>query len=65
MRKSTKGMKEGHNSVISALNSLFTPLSKKRAKELGLNDEAEARYVQRLSHEIDACGKDNAIAVGM
>ncbi|KAF9077157.1 P-loop containing nucleoside triphosphate hydrolase protein [Rhodocollybia butyracea] len=64
VRKSTKGMKEADNSVISALNSLFTPMSKKRAKELGLNDEAEARYVERLSHEIDACGKDSAVAVG-
>ncbi|KAJ3782143.1 P-loop containing nucleoside triphosphate hydrolase protein [Lentinula aff. detonsa] len=64
VRRSTKGMKEADNSVISALNSLFTPLSKKRAKELGLNDEAESRYVSRLSQEIDSCGKDSAIAVG-
>ncbi|KAE9394078.1 P-loop containing nucleoside triphosphate hydrolase protein [Gymnopus androsaceus JB14] len=64
VRNSTKGMKEAENSIASALNSLFTPLSKKRAKELGLNDEAETRYVSRLSHEVDACGKDSAIAIG-
>ncbi|KAJ3773940.1 P-loop containing nucleoside triphosphate hydrolase protein [Lentinula raphanica] len=64
VRNSTKGMKEADNSITSALNSLFTPLSKKRAKELGINDEAESRYVSRLSQEIDSCGKDNAIAVG-
>lgn len=64
MRRSTKGMKEADNSIISALNSLFIPLSKKRAKELGLNDEGESRYVGRISQEIDSCGKDSAIAIG-
>ncbi|KAF5389958.1 hypothetical protein D9757_003561 [Collybiopsis confluens] len=63
VRNSTKGMKEADSSISSALNSLFTPLSKRRAKELGL-EEPDARYVSRLSHEIDACGKDSAIAVG-
>ncbi|KIK59483.1 hypothetical protein GYMLUDRAFT_227055 [Collybiopsis luxurians FD-317 M1] len=63
VRRSTKGMKEADNSVLSALNSLFTPLSKRRVQELGL-EEHEARYVSRLSHEIDACGKDSAIAIG-
>ncbi|KAJ4475828.1 P-loop containing nucleoside triphosphate hydrolase protein [Lentinula lateritia] len=64
VRRSTKGMKEADNSIISALNSLFIPLSKKRAKELGLNDEGESRYVGRISQEIDSCGKDSAIAIG-
>ncbi|KAJ4487676.1 P-loop containing nucleoside triphosphate hydrolase protein [Lentinula aciculospora] len=64
VRRSTEGMKEADNSITSALNSLFVPLSKKRAKELGLIDEAESRYVSRLSQEIDSCGKDSAIAVG-
>ncbi|EEB87892.1 hypothetical protein MPER_14559, partial [Moniliophthora perniciosa FA553] len=39
-------------------------MSKKRVKELGISDDAEARYVARLSHEIDACGRESTIAVG-
>ncbi|KAK7033996.1 Chromosome transmission fidelity protein 18 [Paramarasmius palmivorus] len=64
IRGATKGMKESETSISSVLNSLFSPLSKKRAKELGMSDSAEARYVGRLSHEIDACGRESSIAIG-
>ncbi|KAG7092737.1 hypothetical protein E1B28_009065 [Marasmius oreades] len=64
IREATRGMKESEASISTVMNSLFAPLPKKRAKELGLSDEAESRYVDRLSHEIDACGRENSIAVG-
>ncbi|KAL0574691.1 Chromosome transmission fidelity protein 18 [Marasmius crinis-equi] len=43
IRTSTRGMKESETSISSVMNSLFAPISKKRVKELGLNDEAESR----------------------
>ncbi|ESK86737.1 chtf18 protein [Moniliophthora roreri MCA 2997] len=64
IRGATGGMKESETSLSSVLNSLFSPMSKKRVKELGISDDAEARYVARLSHEIDACGRESSIAVG-
>ncbi|KAF9265625.1 P-loop containing nucleoside triphosphate hydrolase protein [Marasmius fiardii PR-910] len=64
IREATRGMKESESSITTVMNSLFSPLSKKRAKEMGLNDEAESRYVDRLSREIDTCGRENSIAIG-
>ncbi|KAF8912069.1 hypothetical protein CPB84DRAFT_1761185 [Gymnopilus junonius] len=64
IRKATSGMKEEDSSVQSVLNNLFTPLSKKRVKELGLTDDEEARYVARLSREIDNSGRESTIATG-
>lgn len=64
IRKATFGMKEAENSVQSVLNSLFSPLSKKRVKELGLTEQEEGKYVARLYQEIDGSGRENAIATG-
>lgn len=64
IRSATVGMKEGDNSLISVLNSLFSPLTKKRAKELGLTEEEESRYVGRISREIDGSGRESGIAIG-
>ncbi|KXN91400.1 Chromosome transmission fidelity protein 18 [Leucoagaricus sp. SymC.cos] len=64
IRKATVGMKEGDTTVVAVLNSIFSPLSKKRVKELALTEEQESRYVNRLSHEIEGSGKDAAIANG-
>lgn len=64
IRKATYGMKEADATVISVVNNLFTPLSRKRVKELGLNDQEEARYVLRLSREIESSGRDSTIASG-
>lgn len=64
IRKATIGMKEIDSTVYSVLNNLFSPLSKKRAREMGLTEEEEARYVGRLSHEVGGAGKDAAIASG-
>ncbi|KAF8643844.1 hypothetical protein AX16_008861 [Volvariella volvacea WC 439] len=64
IRRATVGMKEGDISVLSVLNDLFAPLSKKRVQELGLTDEEEAKYVARLSHAIDGSGRDMSLAIG-
>lgn len=57
-------MKEGETSILSVLNSIFSPLTKKRVKELGMTEEQESRYVNRLCHEIEGSGKEAAIANG-
>lgn len=57
-------MKETDATVNSVVNNLFNPLSRKRVKELALNDEEEARYVLRLSREIESSGRDGTIASG-
>lgn len=65
IRKATVGMKEGDVSVLSVVNSIFSPLTKKRVKELAMTEEQESKYVGRLSHEIESSGKDAAIANGI
>ena len=57
-------MKEGDTSLTSVLNNLFSPLSKKRVKELAMGEEEEGRYVARLAQEIDESGKESSIALG-
>ncbi|KAJ7905842.1 hypothetical protein B0H14DRAFT_2661855 [Mycena olivaceomarginata] len=63
IRGATVGMKEAETSLISVLNSLFTPLTRKRVKELGLTEAEETKYVGRLSREVDGCGRESSIAV--
>ncbi|KAF7338056.1 Chromosome transmission fidelity protein 18 [Mycena venus] len=63
IRGATVGMKEADTSLISVLNSLFTPLTRKRVKELGLTEAEESKFVGRLSREVDGCGRENSIAV--
>jgi chromosome transmission fidelity protein 18 len=57
-------MKEVESSATSVLNSLFVPLTRKRVKELGLSEEAEAKYVARLSRDVESSGRDMTIASG-
>lgn len=64
IRRATSGMGAADSSVVSVLNSIFNPLSKKRVKELALTDDEESRYVGRLSHEIGASGRESGIAAG-
>ncbi|KAJ7085780.1 P-loop containing nucleoside triphosphate hydrolase protein [Mycena belliarum] len=64
IRAATVGMKEAETSLVSVLNSLFTPLTRKRVKELALTEVEESKYVGRLSREVDGCGRENSIAVG-
>lgn len=39
-------------------------MTRKRVKELGMGEEEEAKYVGRLSREVEGCGKDQSIAAG-
>ena len=64
IRSATAGMKDEDSSFISVMSNIFSPLSRKRVKELGLNDMEENRYVGRLSADIDACGSADRVAVG-
>ena len=57
-------MKEADVSQTAVLNDLFAPMSHKRAKELGLGEEDLARYVNRLSHAVEASGAPDKIATG-
>jgi len=57
-------MKEADINYLTVLNNLFSPLPKKRAKELGMTDEEEGKYVSRLSREIEGSGKESNIASG-
>lgn len=58
-------MKEADTSVISVLNSLFAPMTRKRLKELGVSEEQESKYVGRLGREVEGTGKESSIAIGM
>ncbi|TRM59320.1 P-loop containing nucleoside triphosphate hydrolase protein [Schizophyllum amplum] len=64
VRTATVGMKQAETTVASVLNNLFAPMSKRRVKELGLTEAEEHKYVARLSHEVDASGRESGIAVG-
>ena len=64
VRKATHGMKEAEASQISVLNDLFHPLQRKRAKDLGMTDEEESRYVHRLARSIESTGTPDKVAVG-
>lgn len=64
VRGATAGMKENEASLMSTLNSIFNPLSKRRSKELAMTEEEETRYVSRLVKEIETTGKEQALAVG-
>ncbi|KIJ23687.1 hypothetical protein M422DRAFT_104238, partial [Sphaerobolus stellatus SS14] len=64
VRAATVGMKEAETSLNVILNDLFTPMSKRRVRELGLTEPQEAFYVGRLSRELDASGALDKIAYG-
>ncbi|KAG1826875.1 uncharacterized protein BJ212DRAFT_1308982 [Suillus subaureus] len=64
IRRATVGMKEGDTTVTSVINEIFAPLSRKRLKELGMGEEEEARYVNRLSHTIEGLNNPASIANG-
>ncbi|EJD05706.1 P-loop containing nucleoside triphosphate hydrolase protein [Fomitiporia mediterranea MF3/22] len=64
IRAATVGMKEGDSSFTSVMSSLFSPLAKKRVKELGMSEYDESRYVSRLSADIDTTGSADKVALG-
>ncbi|KAF8590060.1 P-loop containing nucleoside triphosphate hydrolase protein [Ramaria rubella] len=64
VRAATVGMKESEASLTSILSDLFAPLPKRRARELGLTEAQEAKYVNRLSRDLDTNGTLDKIAIG-
>lgn len=64
VRAATTGMKEADMSFVTVLNNLFLPMTRKRAKELGLTEAEEGRYVNRLSREVEATGALDKVALG-
>lgn len=51
-------------SQLAVLNDLFTPMSRKRAKELGISEDEEAKYVARLCREVEGSGSMDRVAIG-
>ena len=49
-------MKEADSNYFGVLTDLFCPMSKKRVKDHGLCEADENKYVERLSHALDATG---------
>jgi chromosome transmission fidelity protein 18 len=57
--------KEADAYYVNALNDLFAPLSKKRARDFGLAESEESRYVDRLSRALEGSGALDRIALGV
>jgi chromosome transmission fidelity protein 18 len=57
-------MKEADTTATTVLNEIFSPLSRKRVKELAMGEEEEARYVNRLSRAIEGLNNFSSIANG-
>ena len=64
VRQATKGVKEAEASFMATLTDLFTPLSKRRVKELGLGETEESRFVSRLSRGVEASGTTDKVITG-
>ncbi|KAF8512266.1 P-loop containing nucleoside triphosphate hydrolase protein [Gautieria morchelliformis] len=64
IRAATVGMKETDASLLSVLGDLFTPLPKRRARELGLTEAQEAKYTTRLSRDLESSGSLDKVAIG-
>jgi chromosome transmission fidelity protein 18 len=56
VRSATAGMKEADANYLNVLTDLFCPMSKKRVKERGMGEADESKYVERLSHALEATG---------
>ncbi|KAM5538065.1 hypothetical protein V8D89_008262 [Ganoderma adspersum] len=63
VRSATRGMKEAEVGMMTVLGDLFAPLSKKRAKEMGVRED-EPRFVTRLGMAVDSCDSLDKIAIG-
>lgn len=64
VRLATIGVKESETSAQSVWTDLFTPLSKKRVKNMGISEEEEKRYVSRLVRAVEGSGNLDKIALG-
>ena len=57
-------MKEADTNYYNVLNDLFTPISKRRVKDLGWGELEETKYVDRLSRDLEGAGTLDRIALG-
>lgn len=64
IRAATAGMKESESSFLNVLTDIFTPLSKKRTKAMGIREIDESKYVDRLQRLIDGSGSTDKVALG-
>lgn len=64
VRTAAAGMKQGDLTWTTVLNDLFAPMARKRTKDLGLTEEEEAKYVRRLSREVEGTGAMDRVAEG-
>ncbi|KAI0318836.1 P-loop containing nucleoside triphosphate hydrolase protein [Amylostereum chailletii] len=64
VRAATAGMKEADANYFNVLNDLFSPMSKKRAKDLGWGEAEETKYVDRLSRDLDGSGALDRVTLG-
>lgn len=64
VRVAAAGMKQGDVTWMMVLNDLFAPMARKRTKDLGLTEEEEAKYVRRLSREVESTGAMDRVAEG-
>ncbi|KZT71388.1 P-loop containing nucleoside triphosphate hydrolase protein [Daedalea quercina L-15889] len=64
IRTAAAGMKQSDMTSTTVLNDLFSPMARKRTKDLGLTEEEEARYVRRLSREVESTGAMDRVAEG-
>ncbi|KAH9930626.1 P-loop containing nucleoside triphosphate hydrolase protein [Fomitopsis serialis] len=64
VRTAAAGMKQVDMTSTSVLTDLFSPMARKRTKDLGLTEEDEARYVRRLSREVESTGAMDRVAEG-
>jgi hypothetical protein len=64
VRGATAAMKEADANYLNILTDLFCPISKKRVKERGMGEADESKYVERLSHALEATGTLDRVALG-
>lgn len=64
IRSATAGIKGNDSSFTTILGNLFAPLPKKRVKELGLSEQDELRYSNRLSSDVESSGSVDRVAIG-
>ena len=64
IRSAAAGMKQGDLTWTTVLNDLFAPMARKRTKDLGLTEDEEAKYVRRLSREVEGTGAMDRVAEG-
>lgn len=65
IRNVTSGMKEADSNFNVVLNNLFAPMSKQRLKELGISEDQDMKYVDRISRDVDASGALDRVALGI